>query len=253
MEERTTISFLGVKVDTLGTEGLYKRVLSRVLERKRCKVMYVNADCMLLSLKDRDYRRILNNASLVYADGTGVVLGARLWGHRLPGRSTGADFMPGFCKGFAGHGLSIYLLGAKKGVAEEAAECLLQKIPDLKIAGTFHGYFRREETGEVVKRINAAQPDIVLVGLGAPYQEKWIDENADALQASVVWGVGGLFDFLSGRTRRGPQCFLDNGFEWFCRLITEPRRLWYRYLVGNTKFIFHLLWHKFIDRKDLSH
>jgi len=211
--------------------------------------MYVNTDCMLIAAKDTKYRQVLNDADLVYADGVGVVYGAKLWGHSLPGRSTGADFMPDFCRTFAAKGLRLYFLGAPAGVAEQAAIKLQQEIPDLLITGTQHGYFTPEQEDEILAGINAAQPDIVIVGLGAPYQEFWISKNADKLNASVIWGVGGLFDFLSGRTPRGPQWLLDNGFEWLCRLVAEPKRLWYRYLIGNTKFVIYLCWRRFVVRK----
>jgi N-acetylglucosaminyldiphosphoundecaprenol N-acetyl-beta-D-mannosaminyltransferase len=249
MKNRKTIDFLGIRVDVIDTKAICKQVIEFALGGKQRKVMYVNADCMLLSLKDTSYRQILNRADLIYADGIGVVLGARLWGHHLPGRSTGADFMPEFCKEFAKHNLRIYLIGAKEGVAEEAKQRLHQKAPNLNIAGTHHGYFTEEETGRIIKEINAAKPHILLIGIGAPYQERWIEENASKLNVPVLWGVGGLFDFISGRTWRGPQWLLDHGFEWLCRLIAEPKRLWKRYFIGNTRFILYILWYRFISQR----
>lgn len=243
---RNTVSFLNVRVDALDTRGLCDRIIQLAYGDRTRKVMYVNAHCMLIARDDEQYRRVLNRADLVYADGVGVVWGARLWGHELPGRSTGADFMPRFCEVFAKYGLRVYLLGAQPGVAEEAAARLRERIPDLQIVGVQHGYFRRDRSEEIIGRINASEPHILLVGMGAPYQEVWIDEYCDQLKVPVVWGVGGLFDFLSGRTARGPQWLLDNGFEWFCRLIVEPRRLWRRYLLGNTEFVLYLLWRRYI-------
>jgi N-acetylglucosaminyldiphosphoundecaprenol N-acetyl-beta-D-mannosaminyltransferase len=209
--------------------------------------MYVNADCMLLANKDKKYRKILNGADLVYADGVGVVYAAKLWGHSLPGRSTAADFMPDFCCTFAERGLRLFFLGAPDGVAEKAAEKLRQQIPNLNIVGTHHGYFSPAQSGEIISRINATKPDIVVVGFGAPYQEVWIHDNAHLFDTTVLWGVGGLFDFLSGRIKRGPQWLLDHGFEWLCRLLVEPRRLWRRYLLGNTKFVLYVLGRRFQD------
>lgn len=243
-EERDTINFLGVSVDVLDTQGLCDTVVDFALKGISRKVMYVNTDCMLLSLGNKVYQDILNQADLIYADGVGVVLGARLWGYRLPGRSTGADFMPDFCEVFAQKGLRLYLLGAKHGVADEAASRLIQRVPALNIVGTHHGYFNQAENEHLIEQIHAVQPHILLVGIGAPKQEIWIHENITKLQVPVVWGVGGLFDFISGRTKRGPKWLLDNGFEWLCRLVVEPRRLWRRYLIGNIKFICYLLWYR---------
>jgi N-acetylglucosaminyldiphosphoundecaprenol N-acetyl-beta-D-mannosaminyltransferase len=233
----------------LDKQGLCEKVVDFALKGKQHKVFYVNTDCMLLSLQDKVYRQILNMADLVYADGVGVVWGARLWGYHLPSRFTAADFMPIFCEVFTKYGLKIYFLGSRNGVAEESAKRLLQKIPNLQIVGTHHGYFKVGETQRIIEAINNAQPHILLVGFGAPYQEKWIEENANRLDVPVIWGVGGLFDFISGRTWRGPQWLLDHGFEWLCRLIAEPRRLWRRYLIGNTKFVMYLLWYRFISQK----
>ncbi len=250
MDGRRTIDFLGVRVDVVDTGALCARVVGFARDPKPHRVMYVNADCMLLALRDEGYRSCLNRADLVYADGVGVVWGARLWGHRLPGRSTGADFMPRFCEVFAEEGLSVFLLGAKEGVAGEAARRLKKRIPGLRIAGTHHGYFSPEENERIIETVRERSPHILLVGFGAPYQERWIDENADRIGVPVIWGVGGLFDFLSGRTKRGPQWLLDHGFEWLCRLVVEPRRLWRRYILGNTRFALYLLWRRFFSRDD---
>jgi N-acetylglucosaminyldiphosphoundecaprenol N-acetyl-beta-D-mannosaminyltransferase len=247
--ERNTISFLDVKVDVVDTQGLCDRIVSFAhLDEKR-QVMYVNTDCMLLAGKNEHYRQVLNKSDLVYADGVGVVWGAKLWGNRLPGRSTGADFLPEFCKVFAENGLRVFLLGAKDPVAREAAAKLIEKVPDLQIVGAHNGYFTKEETSTVIHAVNTMKPHIVIVGMGAPYQEIWMDANRDAFDAPVLWGVGGLFDFISGRTKRGPQWLLDHGFEWLCRLVVEPRRLWKRYLIGNTKFVLYILWARFISKK----
>jgi N-acetylglucosaminyldiphosphoundecaprenol N-acetyl-beta-D-mannosaminyltransferase len=252
LRERETINLLGVEIDVLDTEGICKKVVEFTDQDSTRTVMYVNTDCMLIAKKDKKYQQVLNNADLVYADGIGVVYGAKLWGHSLPGRSTGADFMPDFCRTFADKGLRVYFLGASPGIAKQAADNLRQMIPDLLITGTHHGYFTADQEEEVIAAINASRPDIVIIGLGAPYQEFWINKNTDKLDAAVLWGVGGLFDFLSGSTPRGPQWLLDNGFEWLCRLVAEPKRLWRRYLIGNTKFVLYLFWRRFVAKEPSS-
>ncbi len=249
---RSTVNLLGVNIDVVDTDGLCEKIVNFTTQESAHTVMYVNTDCMLISQKNEKYRQTLNTADLVYADGIGVVYGAKLWGHFLPGRSTGADFMPDFCRTFAEEGLRLFFLGAAEGVAEEAAGRLRRDISKLSIVGTHHGYFSPEQNDELIVKINAAKPDIVVVGFGAPRQEFWIKDNADRLDAAVLWGVGGLFDFLSGRTERGPQWLLDHGFEWLCRLFVEPRRLWRRYLIGNTKFVLYLLHRRFFGRTSVS-
>lgn len=244
-ETRNTVRFLGIDIDRLDRDGLLEKIIRYAKGVTSRKVMYLNADCMLLALKDNEYMRIVNAADLVYSDGIGVVLGARLWGHRLPGRMTGADFMPLFAKEFAKRDISIYLLGGRHGVAQEAAQILKEEAPLLNIVGTHHGYFDDDNCQPIIEAINKGKPHILLIGFGAPYQEKWIDRYADKIQVPVFWGVGGLFDFLSGHTKRGPPWLLDHGYEWLCRVAVEPRRLWKRYLIGNTKFVFWLCWYRF--------
>ncbi len=246
---RTTVPLLGVDIDALDTAGLCRKIVDFASLGSTRSVMYVNADCMLIALRNEEYRQALNNADLVYADGVGVVYGAKLWGHTLPGRSTAADFMPDFCQSFADSGLRVFFLGAKPGVARAAADGLMADIPGLMIVGTHHGYFTAGETEQVIAEINGARPDVVVIGFGAPAQELWIRDHGGQLNASVLWGVGGLFDFLSGQTPRGPQWLLDHGFEWLCRLTAEPKRLWRRYLLGNTKFVLTLLWHRYVLRE----
>lgn len=245
LSDRHTIEFMGVKVDVVDTNGLCRRIIEFARDGKPHKVMYVNANCMLIVQKDGRYRKILNSADLVYADGMSIVWGARILGNYLPGRSTSADFIPGFCQIFAEEGFKLYFLGARPGVAEVAGQKLRQANPKLQIAGTRHGYFQHEESEKIIDQINRATPHILLIGLGAPYQEKWIDRNFNRINVPVIWGVGGLFDYLSGRLKRGPQFLLDSGFEWFCRLCVEPRRLWKRYLIGNLLFMWYVLRWKF--------
>jgi len=244
MGERVCVNVLGVDVDVIDTEGLYSRVLDFSHTSRPHKVLYFNAHCAVMSRRDDVYRRILNSADMVYPDGVSIVWAARLFHIRIPGRSTAADFMATFCSGFAAHGLKMYLLGATPGVAEEAASSLRREIPDLRIVGAHHGYFRKEETERVLTTIKDAGPDILLVGMGVPYQEKWIEEHYRDLDVPVIWGVGGLFDFLSGRLQRGPRWLLDNGFEWLCRFAIEPKRLWKRYILGNMQFSWLLLCQK---------
>jgi len=245
------IDFTGIDVEVVDEERLFNRIADFVHQRKPHKVMYLNAHCMVVSQKDGVYREILKNADLVYADGISLVWGARFLGQYLPCRLTAADFMPRFFTRFAREGISVYMLGAKPGVAETMARRLKERNPELKIAGTHHGYFGKMAGADVIEDINRTKPDIVMVGMGVPYQEKWIEDNYDSIDASVIWGVGALFDFLSGSCPRGPQWLLDSGFEWLCRLLAEPKRLWRRYLIGNLLFVRYLLqWKMKAHRKD---
>jgi N-acetylglucosaminyldiphosphoundecaprenol N-acetyl-beta-D-mannosaminyltransferase len=238
--DKNALSFMGVDIKIVNETGLFDRINDFARHDRPHKVMYVNAHCMVISRNDETYRHILNNADLVYADGVSLVWGARLLGRSLPGRLTAADFMPRFFSLFAEKGLRVYMLGAEPGVAEAAAQRLQRDNPWLEIAGTHHGYFQEWEAERIIEGINKTHAQIVMVGMGVPYQEKWIEQHYEQMNASVIWGVGALFDFLSGRLARGPQWLLDSGFEWLCRLLTEPRRLWRRYLLGNVLFMWYV-------------
>jgi len=135
-------------------------------------------------------------------------------------------------------GLSLYLLGAQPGVADRLATLLRRRHPGLRVAGTHHGYLRGEDDeARVVAEINASGANVLLVAMGAPAQDLWIERNAPRLRAGVAMGVGGLFDFYSGRVARAPQWMREAGLEWAYRLVQEPARMWRRYVIGNPLFL----------------
>lgn len=239
--------FLGVRIDLLSLAQLLDAVLWSVQQRRPVTVLYVNAHCMNVADADPSYRAILNRANVVYCDGTGVKLGARLLGIRIPARMTGADWIHDLAKLAAREHLSLFLLGGEPGSAEEAAARLVAEQPELRIVGTAPGF---DVGSTTVERIRGARPDILLVGMGTPTQERWIEENREALDVPVVWAVGALFDFVSGRIPRGPAWMTDHGLEWLCRLAAEPEKLWRRYAFGNPRFLLRVLrarWHQVIS------
>jgi N-acetylglucosaminyldiphosphoundecaprenol N-acetyl-beta-D-mannosaminyltransferase len=181
-------------------------------------VLNVNAHCLNLCYEDPELRGFMNGAEVVFCDGAGVMLAARIQGRLIPQRITYADWIWQLADFAAAQGFSLYLLGAR------------------------HGYFDRGAgSAAVVREINAATPDILLVGLGMPLQERWLMENWQRLDVRVALTGGAVFDYASGRSRRGPRLLRDNGFEWLARLLAEPRRLWRRYLLGNPLFLLRVL------------
>jgi N-acetylglucosaminyldiphosphoundecaprenol N-acetyl-beta-D-mannosaminyltransferase len=209
-------------------------------------IFYLNAQGVVHSRHDAEYRNSMREAGLVYADGMGVVLGARFLGIPVPEKLTTTDLFPAVCARAARDGWKVFILGAKQGVAAEAAGKLLAANPGLKVVGTRDGYWEPGEEGAVVAGICSASPDILVVCLGLPRQEAWIASNSLALMGvPVVMTGGGLLDFLSGRTPRGPRWMTGHGLEWFARLLVEPRRLWRRYLLGLPIYAFLLLRAKF--------
>ena len=203
------------------------------------RVMYVNAHVVNESRAVPELRGALETADLVYCDGYGVRLAARVLEVPVPHRMTGADWVWGLAAMCEAAGSSLYLLGSDPPVAREAAQRLERWYPDLRIAGTHHGYFDldSEHNERVIEDINAKRPDIVLVGMGTPKQELWIQRYAERLDVDVLWTVGALFDYIAGRVPRAPRWLSDNGLEWIFRLAIEPQRMWRRYLLGNPVFL----------------
>jgi N-acetylglucosaminyldiphosphoundecaprenol N-acetyl-beta-D-mannosaminyltransferase len=239
------VDVLGVGVDPLTVEGLHAEIGRLVQHGERGLVLNVNAHCLNLCYEDSKLRDFLNGAEVVFCDGAGVMLAARILGRRIPERITYADWTWQLAAFAAAEGFSLYFLGARPGVAQEAARKLRQSYPSLRIVGVRHGYFdhsvKSPENEAVVQEINSRAPDILLVGLGMPLQERWLMENRHRLDAGVVLTGGAVFDYVSGRLRRGPRFLTRGGFEWLARVLLEPRRLWRRYLIGNPLFLLRLL------------
>jgi len=235
------VNVLGVGVDPLTVEELHAEIGRLVRKRQRGLVLNANAHCLNLCYEDSKLRDFLNGAEIVFCDGVGVMLAARILGRRIPARITYADWAWRLADFAAARNFSLYFLGARPGVAQAAARRLEERYPDLEIAGVHHGYFDRSENEAVVEEINAAAPDILLVGLGMPLQEYWLMDNGHRLDAGVVLTGGAVFDYVSGRLRRGPRLLITSGFEWLARLLIEPRRLWRRYLVGNPLFLLRVV------------
>jgi len=240
------VDVLGVGVDPLTVDELHAEIENLVRHGERGLMLNVNAHCLNLCYEDPKLRDFTNGAEVVFCDGVGVMLAARILGKKsIPERITYAEWTWQLADFAAAQGFSLYLLGARPGVAQEAARRLKDRYPDLKIAGVRHGYFDHSagsaENKAVVDEINAVAPDILLVGLGMPLQDRWLMENWQSLDVRVGLTGGAVFDYVSGRLRRGPHLLTDNGFEWLARLLLEPRRLWRRYLIGNPLFLLRVL------------
>ncbi|MBZ0256619.1 exopolysaccharide biosynthesis polyprenyl glycosylphosphotransferase [bacterium] len=231
---------LGIDIDPLTAEEFLKRIDDYVSSKTPHQISYLNADCLNKCWSDRAYRETIAASDLVYADGMGVVWASRLFGHPLPERLNANDLLPEFCRRAEAKGHRIFLLGGEPGVAERAAEDFQRKHPKLQIAGHHHGFFTDEEEAEVIAQIREANADILIVGMGAPKQELWIQKHLAELNVPAAWGVGGLLDYTAKGIKRAPVWMRKAGMEWFWRLCLEPGRLWKRYLLGNILFTFRV-------------
>ena len=211
-------------------------------------VAFLNAHCVNVARSDPAYRDALLCADLLLPDGAGMRIAAKLAGQPMGENLNGTDLFPALCERAAVHGVSIYLLGGQPGVAAAAAEAMQRRFPALRIAGTRDGFFTAAETDRAIADINVSKPGMLFVGMGIPQQDRWIADHADQLSAPVLLGVGGLFDYYSGRIPRAPSIVRQIGCEWMWRLAQEPRRLANRYLVGNAAFVATALAHALVAR-----
>ena len=231
------VDVLGVGVDRVDRAGLLD-VVAALVERGAATVAYANVHVIDMAWGDPALRAFLAGADLVYCDGGGVVLGARLLGRALPERMTGADWIWDLAAHAEAEGWRIFWMGGEPGVAAAAARKLQKRHPRLDVA-TEHGF--HEDAEAVVAAMNAFAPHIVLVGMGTPVQERWVARNRAAIAAPVVWVTGATADFVSGKVPRGPK-WLHDRQEWLARLLVDPRRLWRRYLLGNARFLARVAW-----------
>ena len=217
------IEVLGVSFDDLTMDEAVARGLELMAERRAAYVVTPNSEIVMACEGDPPAAEAVAGAALTIADGIGVIYGAKLLGTPLKAKLPGIDFTTRLLEELNGRGGSLFLLGSKPGVAEEAAERLSARYPGLRIVGTHDGYFT--DDGPVVEQINAAAPDLLLVCLGAPKQEKWMYQNAPRLDAGLMIGAGGSMDVFSGRVERAPEFWQRAGLEWFYRLLKEPKRI----------------------------
>jgi len=193
------------------------------------QIITVNTEFVMAAQHNKAFRHAINAAALVIADGIGVVWATRYLGSPTPGRITGTDTLVALAGRCAEAGYRLYLLGAAPGVAEEAGTRLQALAPGLEIAGTYAGSPSLAEEDAIIERIHAARTDVLCVAFGAPTQDLWIYRNLARLPVAVAMGVGGAYDFLSGRRRRAPHIMQRLGLEWLYRLYREPWR-WQRML-----------------------
>lgn len=190
---------------------------------------------------DPTFKRVLGSAGLVVPDGMPLVWLARLKGHSLRRRVYGPELMDAFCAQRTAQGYRHFLYGGAPGVPEKLAAALREKHPGLNVVGMLSPPFRSlscEEDEYLVAQINEAHPDVVWVGLSTPKQERWMFDHRDRLNAAVLVGVGAAFDFGAGLKEQAPPWMRERGLEWLFRLSREPQRLWRRYLIYGSKFMF---------------
>ena len=230
------ISILGVQIDNVTRLEALERMESLLNSADGPhQVSFAYANCLNQAYSDPHFRQVLNHSKLVLADGTGIRIASSVLGTPVRDNQCGTDVIPSFLARINGSGARVFLLGSTEPVVEQAGEKMKREFPSVSLCGIHHGYFQSDE--DMLQKINAAKPDILLVGMGVPQQEKWIAANLHRLNVKVCFGIGAFFDFYSGAVPRAPRWMLRAGMEWVYRLYREPGRLWRRYLIGNFLFL----------------
>jgi|JFJP01.1.fsa_nt_gi N-acetylglucosaminyldiphosphoundecaprenol N-acetyl-beta-D-mannosaminyltransferase len=241
------VSILGVRVDVVSLDELLKYVFFIIQRRKKTVITYVNVHAINIAYEVGWFRDFINHSGIVFCDGFGVKWAARLFKRRELYRFTPPDWFGRLAKECAEQGFTMFFLGTQQAIVEKAAAVFRENYPGLQIVGVHHGFFNKNVTSsenqEIVFRINALKPDILVVGFGMPSQERWILENRDILDVHVIFPVGAFFDYIADEVVRAPRWMTENGLEWLGRLIIEPRRLWKRYIVGNPLFLWRFFIH----------
>jgi exopolysaccharide biosynthesis WecB/TagA/CpsF family protein len=211
--------------------------IEALLATGRRRAFFINAHCCNVMAEDRAYAAAVSRAEVLLPDGIGVEIAAKMTGHTLTANLNGTDLVPALMQRAADMGKSVYLFGGTPGTAAAAAENLRASIPQLVIAGTRDGFMGALDPYAVIAEINASGAEIVIVAMGVPMQEMWIDSHARALDAPLCLGVGAALDFLAGNVKRAPAPVQKANMEWVWRLAMEPKRMAKRYVYGNAAFL----------------
>lgn len=234
----------GIPVANLSEDEAVATIDKLISEGGSHHAAVVNAAKIVAANRDERLKQVLLEADLVTADGMSVVWASRFLGQPLKERVTGIELFQRLVGHAARRGLSVYFLGAQEESVRGVVELFRNKYPSLRIAGYRNGYFEESESQSVCEAIRLGAADLLFVALGSPNQEYWIASNVERTGVRFAMGVGGSFDHLSGLARRAPRGMQRSGLEWLYRLVRQPRRLWRRYLIGNSTFIWLIVWQR---------
>lgn len=236
---RKCVNILDVDIDNITMDMAVENIIKFLQEEKNHIVCTPNAEIMMKSYRDNELKEILKNADMVVADGAGVVLASKILATPLAERIAGFDLVQNILKLKLDRKIRIFLLGGAHNIAKMAIE-KHSYLEGIEFVGYNDGYFTQEQQQGIIDNINDLNTDILLVGLGAPKQEKWIYENKDRLNVKICIGVGGTFDVMAQVVKRAPKFFQDNGLEWFYRLCKQPKRFFR--MLDLPRFVLLVIW-----------
>lgn len=244
---REVLKILDVNIDKCNLRESVKRVRELISSKEKPSLIVTpNSEMLALAAEDNELARILNSAELATADGAGVVIASKILGEALEERVAGFDLITQFFEEFAEEDINFYFLGSKPGVVDRAVKKLKLNYPDLNIRGYHHGYIDRDSQENIIAEINSKNIDLLLVGMGVPLQEKFLDNNLKKLKVGAAVTVGGSFDVLAGEVKRAPLWMQKANLEWFYRLLQEPSR--FGRMLALPKFIYLVFKSRFFSK-----
>lgn len=238
------INFDGLSYYTGGNEEFLDTVFNRINKSNNKIIIHINLRNYYYLQKDKNLEEEIKKNCTIVLEGIGMKMGLLLQRYGLLQDINFTDLFPMFLKKILKYNLSVYLLGGKESVIRAAAENILLKNPGIKISGYHSGYFPTGLESEIVEKINSSKPDILLIGIGFPRQEKFALKYLNEIDAGLIWSVGGLFDFISGIKPRAPFFLRKLRLEWLFRLLLEPRRMIHRNTIAAFWSLFHIFFHK---------
>jgi N-acetylglucosaminyldiphosphoundecaprenol N-acetyl-beta-D-mannosaminyltransferase len=232
------INFLNIPIDAITMQETLARVETAIAFDKQIHHTVVNAGKVVLMQTDKELEKSVVEADIINADGKAIVWAANLLGHKLPERVSGIDLMEELVKRSFEKGYKCFFLGATQDVVNRLVEIYKEQYSDDIIAGYRNGYFEKEEEEKIALQITESGANILFVAITSPKKEIFLNTYKNKLtNVNFIMGVGGSFDVIAGKVKRAPLWMQNSGLEWFYRVVQEPKRMWKRYLIGNTKFI----------------
>jgi N-acetylglucosaminyldiphosphoundecaprenol N-acetyl-beta-D-mannosaminyltransferase len=230
------IEMMGCQIDNLSMQETLETVEGFIQSRRPHQHVAVNVDKLVKASRDPELRKIINQCSLINADGMPVVWASWLLGRPLKERVAGVDLFEALMDRAAQKGWRVFLLGAQEEVVSAVKQTYQRKYPDLCVAGYRNGYWQPEEEPSVVRQIRDANPDLLFVAISSPKKEHFLGRYQAELKIPLAMGVGGTFDVVVGKVRRAPVWMQKSGLEWMHRFFQEPRRMYRRYLIDDMAF-----------------
>ena len=235
------LNILGVRISVDSMEHTVKKATDFFTDDsgRMHKIYTPNPEIIYEAYRRKDYCDILNRADILIPDGIGVVYASRILGKPMPERVPGYDMVLRLFSEMDREEQSVYIFGGKPGVAEAAVHTMKENYPNVRFVGFHDGYF--EDERPLIEEINRLKPDLLLVCLGAPKQEEWIDRHANDLDVKLAIGAGGSVDVMAGTAKRAPEFFIRHNLEWFYRLLKQPSR--FVRMLRLPKFIITVILH----------